>query len=50
MSARILLVEDSEAQAGITKEVLQRSGYEVVWSKDGGEKCIIVQALPDKEK
>jgi len=25
--ARILLVEDSEAQAGITKEALQRSGY-----------------------
>ena len=33
--ARILLVEDSEAQAGITKEALQKSGYEVVWAKDG---------------
>lgn len=33
--AKILLVEDSEAQAGTTKEVLQRSGYEVVWADDG---------------
>ena len=35
LKAKILLVEDSEAQAGLTKEVLQRSGYEVVWAKDG---------------
>ncbi|MDD1749668.1 MAG: response regulator, partial [Methanothrix sp.] len=35
LKGRILLVEDNEAQAGLTKEVLQRSGYEVVWSRDG---------------
>lgn len=33
--ARILLVEDSEAQAVITREALQRSGYEVVLASDG---------------
>lgn len=33
--ARILLVEDSEAQAIITQKALQESGYEVIWAEDG---------------
>lgn len=33
--ATILLVEDSQAQAGITKESLQRSVCEVVLASDG---------------
>ena len=46
--AKILLVEDNEAQAGITKEVLQRSGYEVAWSKDGVSAIkAVVKTSPD---
>lgn len=46
--ARILLVEDSEAQAGITSEALQRSGYEVVLAIDGISAIkAIVETSPD---
>ena len=33
--ARILLVEDSKAQAEVTKEFLEANGYEVDWVEDG---------------
>ncbi|HAM53263.1 MAG TPA: diguanylate cyclase response regulator [Nitrospiraceae bacterium] len=33
--ARILLVEDSKPQADVTKEFLERNGYEVQWAQDG---------------
>lgn len=46
--ARILLIEDSETQAGLTREVLQRSGYEVVWAKDGVSAIkAVVTTTPD---
>jgi len=46
--AKILLVEDSEAQAALTKEALQRSGYEVVSAGDGISAIqAVVAALPD---
>ncbi|MBS1111842.1 MAG: response regulator receiver modulated diguanylate cyclase [Nitrospirae bacterium] len=46
--ARILLVEDSEAQAGITNNALQRSGYEVILASDGISAIkAIVAASPD---
>jgi two-component system cell cycle response regulator len=35
LKARILLVEDSKAQAAITKESLVRSGYDVIWAQNG---------------
>src|ERR1700690_4132904 len=35
LKARILLVEDSKAQADITKESLIRSGHEVIWAENG---------------
>ncbi|MBI5675169.1 MAG: diguanylate cyclase [Nitrospirae bacterium] len=44
--ARILLVEDSEAQAGITNEALKRSGYEVVLAGDGISAIKAVVATP----
>jgi two-component system cell cycle response regulator len=33
--AKILLVEDSEAQAGVAKEFLEKNSYEVIWVEDG---------------
>src|SRR3989304_4899960 len=33
--AKILLVEDSMAQALVTKDFLERNGYEVDWVEDG---------------
>jgi DNA-binding response OmpR family regulator len=33
--AKILLVEDSEAQAGVAKEFLEKNSYEVIWAEDG---------------
>jgi len=33
--ARILLVEDSRAQAEVIKDFLERNGYEVDWAEDG---------------
>lgn len=44
--ARILLVEDSESQAGITNKALQRSGYEVVLAGDGISAIKAVVATP----
>ena len=35
LKAKILLVEDEKVQASITKEFLERNGYEVVWAEDG---------------
>ncbi len=46
--AKILLVEDSEAQAGITTEDLQKNGYEVVWATDGVSAIkAVITTLPD---
>ena len=46
--ARILLVEDSEAQADITKKDLQKSGYEVIWVEDGVSAIkAVIANLPD---
>jgi diguanylate cyclase (GGDEF)-like protein len=33
--AKILLIEDSKAQADVTRAFLEKSGYEVVWANDG---------------
>ncbi|HWR58862.1 MAG TPA: diguanylate cyclase [Thermodesulfovibrionales bacterium] len=33
--AKILVVEDSKPQADVTKEFLEKNGYEVIWAKDG---------------
>lgn len=44
--ATILLVEDSEAQAKITKESLEKSGYGVVWAKDGTSAIKTVMTTP----
>lgn len=33
--AKILLVEDSKTQAGVAKDFLEKSGYEVIWVEDG---------------
>ena len=35
LKARILLVEDTKAQAKMTIEFLEKNGYEVVWAQDG---------------
>ncbi|OGW24056.1 MAG: hypothetical protein A2X59_12420 [Nitrospirae bacterium GWC2_42_7] len=32
---RILIVEDSKQQADLTRELLEKNGYEVVWASDG---------------
>ena len=46
--AKILLVEDSEAQAAITKATLQSSGYEVVWAHNGVSAIkAVVTSSPD---
>lgn len=34
-TAKILLVEDSKSQAGVIRDFLEKSGYEVVWVEDG---------------
>lgn len=33
--ARVLLVEDSESQAGLTRSFLEKHAYEVTWARDG---------------
>jgi two-component system cell cycle response regulator len=33
--AKILYIEDSEAQGIVTKNFLEKSGYEVIWVRDG---------------
>jgi diguanylate cyclase (GGDEF)-like protein len=33
--SRILMVEDSKTQADVTREFLEKNGYEVIWAKDG---------------
>jgi two-component system cell cycle response regulator len=45
-NATILLVEDSEAQAKITKESLEKSGYGVMWAKDGISAIKAVMTTP----
>lgn len=45
-NATILLVEDSEAQAKITKESLEKSGYGIVWAKDGISAIKAVMTTP----
>jgi DNA-binding response OmpR family regulator len=44
--ARILLVEDNQPQADITREFLERNGYEVVWAKDGTSAIKAVKTSP----
>jgi two-component system cell cycle response regulator len=44
--ATILIVEDSKPQADITKEFLERNGYEVVWAKDGTSAIKTVKTSP----
>jgi diguanylate cyclase (GGDEF)-like protein len=44
--ARILLVEDSRAQAKITMKSLERSGYEVILARDGVSAMRIVKTDP----
>ncbi len=34
-NARVLLVEDDPIQANITRKILQKTGYDVVWAQDG---------------
>lgn len=33
--AKILLVEDSKAQAGLVRDFLEKTGYEVIWAENG---------------
>lgn len=33
--AKILLVEDSKAQAGLVRDFLEKNGYEVIWAENG---------------
>ncbi|MEW6109861.1 MAG: diguanylate cyclase [Nitrospirota bacterium] len=33
--AKVLLVEDDSLQANVTKEILQKAGYDVLWAQDG---------------
>ncbi|MFA4827806.1 MAG: diguanylate cyclase [Thermodesulfovibrionales bacterium] len=33
--AKILLVEDSKAQAGLIRDFLEKTGYEVIWAENG---------------
>lgn len=44
--ARILLVEDSKAQADVTKEFLERNSYEVVWARDGASAIMTAKTTP----
>ncbi|MBI5074827.1 MAG: diguanylate cyclase [Nitrospirae bacterium] len=46
--SRILLVEDSEIQGTITRKTLEKTGYEVIWAKDGISALkAVVTASPD---
>lgn len=42
-NARVLLVEDDPLQASITKKILQRTGYDVLWAQDGVNAIKIVK-------
>src|SRR4030067_658924 len=44
--ARILLIEDSRVQADITKNFLEKNGYEVAWASDGMSGIKAVKASP----
>ena len=44
--ARILLVEDSRAQAEVTIQSLEKSGYDVTWGKDGVSAIKAVKSTP----
>ena len=33
--AKILLVEDSKVQAGLVRDFLEKTGYEVIWAENG---------------
>lgn len=46
--AKVLLVEDDPLQASITKDILQKTGYDVVWAQDGVNAIKVVKtARPD---
>jgi len=46
--AKILLVEDNEAQAETTKEALEKNGYKVLWVKNGASAIKAAKTtLPD---
>lgn len=44
--AKILLVEDDKLQAKVTKEYLERNGYEVVWTDNGKSAIKIAKTQP----
>jgi diguanylate cyclase (GGDEF)-like protein len=44
--ARILLVEDSKSQAKVTKDFLEKNGYEVDWVEDGKSAIMKVRTQP----
>lgn len=44
--ARILVVEDSKAQADVTKDFLERNGYEVIWARDGSSAIKTARTMP----
>lgn len=44
--AKILLVEDSRSQAKVTKDFLEKSGYEVDWVADGKSAIMKVRTQP----
>ena len=44
--ARILIVEDSETQAKVTKSFLEKQGYEAIWAKDGASAIEIAKSQP----
>ncbi|MEW6068779.1 MAG: diguanylate cyclase [Nitrospirota bacterium] len=44
--ARILLVEDDKLQAKVTKEYLEKQGYEVIWVEDGKSAIKMAKTQP----
>src|SRR3990170_1420674 len=44
--AKILLVEDSKSQAEVTRELLEKDGYEVDWVEDGKAAIMKVSTQP----
>lgn len=44
--AKILLVEDSKSQAEVTRELLEKNGYEVDWVEDGKSAIMKARTLP----
>lgn len=44
--AKILLVEDDKLQAKITKEYLEKNGYEVLWTDNGKSAIKIAKTQP----